>query len=106
MVNETLEGGRPVVLDNEFARVEIRLDRGANGPRLQITDLRTSKKIFLDPLELLSLSWSMHRDLVTHLDPSRWWSEFAEDMELRLALASPVSADGQNGQYGTDGRGG
>ena len=75
-------------------------------PAFRITDLRTSKKIFLDPLELLSLSWSMHRDLVTHLDPSRWWSEFAEDMELRLALASPVSADGQNGQYGTDGRGG
>jgi hypothetical protein len=44
------------VLTNEFASVAIRVDRSANGPRLKIIDLFTGREIYLDPMEVASLT--------------------------------------------------
>ncbi|MBM4763646.1 hypothetical protein GNT69_15385 [Bacillus sp. B15-48] len=63
-----------MLLKNEFARVVVELDSSSKGPRLMIQDIRTKKKIYLDPLELESLAWCKHEDLHHLLDPSqtRW----------------------------------
>jgi hypothetical protein len=61
----------PVTLNSEFASVEIDRDDSGNGPRLLIRDARTGKTISLDPLELASLAWVRHEELLPFLDPAR-----------------------------------
>jgi hypothetical protein len=62
------------VLESEFATVEVRVDRDANGPRLRVEDLRTGKVGYLDPLELETLAWLPEEAMQALLDPSahRW----------------------------------
>ena len=62
------------ILKNEFAHVSVKVDHSSNGTRLMIKDNRTGRVIYLDPLELESLSWCEHKDLHPILDPSiiRW----------------------------------
>jgi hypothetical protein len=59
-----------MTLANEFATVEVKLDRAANGPRLRIVDPASGVSIALDPLELYSLAWARHEDLLGLLQPS------------------------------------
>ena len=60
-----------MTLHSEFASVEIDRDDSGNGPRLLIRDARSGKTIFLDPLELASLAWARHEELLPFLDPAR-----------------------------------
>lgn len=65
-----------MMLVNEYAMVQIELDRQGNGDRLRITDVRTGRSSCLDPLELQALALSTHRDLIPLLDPARTlWRE-------------------------------
>lgn len=59
------------VLTSEFASVLVAVDRSANGPRLRIENRRSGRAVYLDPLELASLTWLRHRDLGPFLDPSQ-----------------------------------
>lgn len=62
-------------LANEFASVTVQLDVSANGPRLRIENLQNRRVVYLDPLELASLTWLNHDSLGPFLDPSRTgWS--------------------------------
>ena len=69
------------VLESEFARIGIDIDRTGNGPRLKVQDLRTGRIGYLDPLELESLIWVRHEDLAPLLDPSltRWRARLREE---------------------------
>lgn len=58
------------ILRNEFASVEIRRDESANGVRLRIRDLATGRTIYLDPLELESLTRAKHTLFVPLVDPA------------------------------------
>jgi hypothetical protein len=60
-----------MILSSEFAAVEITRDDSGNGPRLMIRDLHTGQEIYLDPLELASLAWARHEELLPLLDPGR-----------------------------------
>ena len=60
-----------VVLNSEFAAVEVERDDSGNGPRLMIRDLRSGNCIFMDPLELAALAWLRHEELLPFLDPAR-----------------------------------
>jgi hypothetical protein len=70
------EGGR-LHLSSEFASVSIEVDQRANGPRLRIENRQNRRVIYLDPLELASLTWLTHDHLGPFLDPSQtgWRSE-------------------------------
>lgn len=46
-----------LLISNEFARVTVRPDFDGNGVRLAIRSLRSGKEIFLDALQLESLTW-------------------------------------------------
>jgi hypothetical protein len=59
-----------LVLRNEFARVEVRLDRSANGDRLEVTDVNSGRRIYLDPLELERLTAARHHDLAQLVAPT------------------------------------
>ena len=59
-----------MILANEFATVEVVLDETGNGPRLRILDPASGASIALDPLELQSLAWARHEDLLDLLRPS------------------------------------
>ena len=79
-----------IVLKSEFAHVSVELDETANGPRLKVEDLRTGRVGYLDPLELESLAWCLHGDLMSLLDPSfRRWSKIAESED-----ESPYAREG------------
>jgi hypothetical protein len=65
-----VEGGSGFELRSEFAVVRVRLDRDANGDRLEVTDLRTGARIHLDPLELERLTAARHHDLAGLMRPS------------------------------------
>ena len=73
-------------LHNEFAHVRVEVDTTANGPRLMIQDVKTGVATYLDPLELESLAWMRHADLVPLLDPAfgRWRDP--EDVQLDRLL--------------------
>lgn len=58
-------------LTSEFASVTVRVDEVANGPRLRIENRGNGAVVYLDPLELASLTWLRHADLAPILDPSR-----------------------------------
>ena len=59
------------MLVNEFAAVEVEVDRTGNGPRLKITDRRSGGRVHLDPLELASLTACTRADLEWLVDPAR-----------------------------------
>jgi hypothetical protein len=59
-----------LLLNSEFAAVEVARDDRGNGPRLMIRDVRSGQSIFLDPLELASLAWVRHEELL-FIDPAR-----------------------------------
>jgi hypothetical protein len=62
------------VVDGEFARVRLSIDRSGNGPRLRIEDLTNARVNYLDALTLEALAWVSEEKLRTLLDPSteRW----------------------------------
>ena len=57
------------VLSNEFAAVRVRKNTDANGERLEITDLRTGRCIYLDPLALERLTSATDDDLARIVTP-------------------------------------
>ena len=59
-----------MILMNEFAAVEVEMDESANGPRLRITDLRQGFEIYLDPLELESLTRQSHETFAEFVRPA------------------------------------
>lgn len=65
----TIEDG--VLLRSEFAVVQVRVDRSANGDRLCIQDLRSGRVFHLDPLELERLTTIRHQDLTYVVSPAR-----------------------------------
>ena len=62
------------VVDSEFARVRLSIDRSGNGPRLRIEDLTNARVNYLDALTLEALAWVSEEKLRALLDPSteRW----------------------------------
>lgn len=63
-------------VESEFASVAVSVDRGGNGARLRLEDLRTGRVGYLDALELETLAWLPPSGLHPLLDPSlvRWRS--------------------------------
>ena len=59
----------PLHLHNEFASVRVRVDRSANGERLEVLDVRSGHAILLDPLELERLAWARHDQLAGVVAP-------------------------------------
>jgi hypothetical protein len=47
----------PIELNNEFARIRLEVDNQGNGPRLKITSVLLGREIYLDPIQLESLTW-------------------------------------------------
>lgn len=71
-------GAETVILDSEFACVEVTLDRSGNGSRLRVRDLRSGAETFLDALLLESLVWAGAEQLDPIVDPGwRWGSSLA-----------------------------
>jgi hypothetical protein len=70
------ENGR-LVLSSEFASVAVEVDNHGNGPRLRIVNQQNQRSVYLDPLELASLTWVTHERLGPFLDPSQtgWRSD-------------------------------
>jgi hypothetical protein len=68
---EPQAGNGRLRLTSEFGDVAVECDERANGPRLRIEDLRNRRVIYLDPLELASLTWLTHDRLGPFLDPSQ-----------------------------------
>lgn len=64
-------------LTSEFAAVALEVDAHANGPRLRVQNLQNGRIVYLDPLEIASLTWLSHERLGPFLDPSQtgWRSE-------------------------------
>jgi hypothetical protein len=56
-----------LTVSNEFARVRLRADRNGNDLRLAIQSLRTGREVFLDALQLESLTWLDERAFTTLL---------------------------------------
>jgi hypothetical protein len=67
-----------VLLRSEFARVIVRVDRGANGPRLHVRAVGSDAEIFLDPFELASLAAARHEALADLVMPERLRTESDE----------------------------
>jgi hypothetical protein len=66
-------------LSSEFASVVLEVDTHANGPRLRIENQHNRRVIYLDPLEVASLTWLTHDRLGPFLDPSQTgWSSHEE----------------------------
>jgi hypothetical protein len=66
-----------LTLANEFGAVTVEVDLEANGPRLRIENQQNKRVVYLDPLELASLTWLTHDHLGPFLDPSQtgWRSD-------------------------------
>lgn len=62
---------RPLRLSSEFATVSVEVDHRANGPRLRIENCQNRRAVYLDPLEVASLTWLTHEHLAPFLDPSQ-----------------------------------
>lgn len=58
-------------LSSEFATVSVEVDHHANGPRLRIENCQNRRVVYLDPLEVASLTWLTHEHLGPFLDPSQ-----------------------------------
>lgn len=66
-------------LSSEFASVTLEVDTRANGPRLRIENEHNQRVIYLDPLEIASLTWLTHERLGPFLDPSQTgWNSHEE----------------------------
>jgi hypothetical protein len=67
----------PVILElrNEFAAVDVRVDRRGRTPRLMVRDLRSGAAAFLDPLELESIATAGAEQMDALVDPSRRWRD-------------------------------
>ncbi|MBS1878098.1 MAG: hypothetical protein JST31_01155 [Actinobacteria bacterium] len=66
-------------LESEFAAVAVEVDLAANGPRLRIENRQNRRVVYLDPLEVASLTWLSHDRLGPFLDPSQTgWSSNEE----------------------------
>jgi hypothetical protein len=62
-------------LSSEFGSVTVEVDQQANGPRLRIENVQNGRVVYLDPLEVASLTWLTHDRLGPFLDPSQTgWS--------------------------------
>ena len=73
--NGAAHGDGRLHLTSEFASVTVELDLTGNGPRLRIENQQNRRVVYLDPLELASLTWLDHESLGPFLDPSRTgWS--------------------------------
>lgn len=72
-----VEADGRLFLASEFASVTVEVDRTANGPRLRIENVQNGRVVYLDPLELASLTWLDHERLGPFLDPSQtgWRSD-------------------------------
>jgi hypothetical protein len=71
------DGGVPARLElaSEFGSVTVEVDTRANGPRLRIENQQNKRVVYLDPLEVASLTWLSHERLGPFLDPSQTgWS--------------------------------
>lgn len=67
------------ILTSEFASVRVSVDHAGNGPRLRIENRQNGHAVYLDPLELASLTWLRHSDLGPFLDPSQTgWRNYEE----------------------------
>lgn len=64
-----------LTLRSEYATVRVARDRLGNGDRLAITDMRSGKTTYFDPLELEALAWTEHDELTPFLDPQRRWPD-------------------------------
>lgn len=62
--------GRPEIYQNEFAMVEVGRYETGTGPRLRILDLSSGAEVYLDPVELESLTRWKHADFAPLVDPS------------------------------------
>jgi hypothetical protein len=62
------------LVSNEFAEVSVRVDSGANSPRLRLEDLRSGRVRYLDALELETVIWLPEGNMRMLLDPAadRW----------------------------------
>lgn len=71
----------PFVMRNEFAIVRVEVVGSPQRRRLRIEDMRSGVSVELDALELESLAWARHLDLMPLLDPNltRWQSGQPED---------------------------
>jgi hypothetical protein len=68
-------GAARLALASEFASVVVEVDASANGPRLRIENVQNGRVVYLDPLEVASLTWLTHERLGPFLDPSQTgWS--------------------------------
>jgi hypothetical protein len=59
------------IYQNEFAMVEVARYETESGARLRITDLATGAEVYLDPVELESLTRWKHDDFAPLVDPSQ-----------------------------------
>lgn len=59
-----------VRLRNEFATVEVGRVTSASGEKLRIVDVASGADIYLDPIELESLTKMRHETFASFLDPS------------------------------------
>lgn len=59
-----------VVVTNEFASVEIRVDQHGNGPSAWVTDRRSGVSRRIDPLALEGLVWAPEHVIASLADPS------------------------------------
>jgi hypothetical protein len=85
-----------LALSSEFATVHVWVDTEGNGPRLLVEDQHNGRRIYLDPLELASLTWLRHEDLGPFLDPSRTgWRDDGRDDGAPAGLAAADHAGGQ-----------
>lgn len=67
---QPVQAGGGEIYQNEFAMVEVTRFVTGTGPRLRIRDLSSGNEIFLDPVELESLTRLRHVDLAPLVDPS------------------------------------
>ena len=58
-----------VVVTNEFASVEIRVDQQANGPTAWVTDRKSGVTRRIDPLALEGLVWAPDHLIESLADP-------------------------------------
>jgi hypothetical protein len=58
-----------VIITNEFASVEIRVDQRPNGPLAWVTDRRSGVSRRIDPLALEGLVWAPAHIIASLADP-------------------------------------
>ena len=64
-----MQSNRSVVVTNEFASVEIRIDQLASGPTAWVTDRKSGVSRKIDPLALEGLVWAPASLIESLADP-------------------------------------